>query len=149
MNPWQQGPPGSSYTLSVEADVAPGEKNVIPLAPASAVAGSKGYLVYRLYVSADASNPSLPVVTFEEDSQTVSLSTCSSTFSGMQIPQSTTSATSAVPGRSPSTPVFARSTSSTGSLFPNPDNACLSESFVPPSAHPGSDNRYDRDHGQK
>lgn len=65
----------------------------------------------------------------------MSLSTCSSTSPGIQITQGTTSTTSAVSGRSPSTPAFARSTSSTGSLFPNPDNAYLSESVVPPSGN--------------
>ena len=132
VNPWQEtAPPGGSYRITVQSRVAAGERNVLPLAPTSTKDGSTGYLVYRVYVPADASSPSLPTVVFEQGAQKTTLPMCSST-SRMHSPGTSTAAES---GGSTAAPGFARSTSSTGSLFPNPDNAYLSESLVPPGGN--------------
>ncbi|HEX9354686.1 MAG TPA: hypothetical protein VF933_12840, partial [Streptosporangiaceae bacterium] len=52
VNPWQQwAQPGGSFTVTVRPDVAPGEANTLPLAPAGVTSGT-GHILYRVYLPA-------------------------------------------------------------------------------------------------
>ncbi|MGD0554008.1 MAG: hypothetical protein ABSA93_03405 [Streptosporangiaceae bacterium] len=71
VNPWQHtarhpGQGGDAFTVTLRSDVAPGQVNTLPLAPASTAPGTAGYLIYRVYLPArgDFSRVPLPVVTF-------------------------------------------------------------------------------------
>jgi hypothetical protein len=66
VNPWQHpAPPGGEFTVTLRADVTPGELNTLPLAPTGAPVGSAGLLFLRVYASAqtNADRISLPTVT--------------------------------------------------------------------------------------
>jgi hypothetical protein len=127
VNPWQQvALPGGSYTLHLRMAVAPGQTNVLPLAPADAKPGQRGFLVYRTYLP--AAGTSAPV---NRPTLTVTDGGVSRT-----LPQCRGLPTSQVPAtRLPAAPTadlaFAR-TSSTDELFPNPDSGYLSAWVTPP-----------------
>ncbi|WP_322781000.1 hypothetical protein [Frankia sp. Cas4] len=136
LNPWQvPASPGGHFTVTLRPDAAPGQTNVLPLAPEGTPAGRAGYLIYRVYLPTGGDQAvSLPGVAFEQDGTTVNVPLCA--------PGSQVGATpDMVAGMSAAATTsgdlqFARGTSSNGSLFPNPDNAYLEASVTPP----GGDN---------
>ncbi len=135
VNPWQQqAASGGHFAVTLRADPAAGETNVLPIAPDGTAAGKTGYLIYRVYLPAggDQSVP-LPGVSFDQNGTTVNVPVCAPSTSDGGLPAiaaNTSTATASTPLE------FARGTSSTGSLFPNPDNAYLETSVTPP----GGDN---------
>jgi hypothetical protein len=71
VNPWQHSPghhrPGRNvFTVTLQSDVAPGQANTLPLAPAGTTSGTAGYLEYRVYLPAGGnfSRVPLPLVSF-------------------------------------------------------------------------------------
>lgn len=141
INPWQQtAGPGGHFTVTLSQNAATGETNTVPLAPAGTPSGRTGYLIYRVYLPADA-NPSsiaLPTLTFAQDGTSVTPPVCASTPSS-DPPTATATATAATATATATSaadsaaPQFARGSSGTGGLFPNPDNAYLSAELTPPT----------------
>ncbi|MGF7239417.1 MAG: hypothetical protein ACQSGP_31340 [Frankia sp.] len=135
VNPWQQpAAPGGRFTVTLQADPAVGATNVLPIAPDGTAAGKTGYLIYRVYLPAGGDQSvALPGVAFEQNGTTVNVPVCTPGTRTGNIPGATPSTTAATASTSLE---FARGTSSSGSLFPNPDNAYLEASVTPP----GGDN---------
>jgi hypothetical protein len=138
-NPWRHAaPPGGHFTLTLRPRVAPGQVNVLPLAPVG-VATGVGYLEYRVYLPAtkDASHLGLPHVTVEDGGSSQKLRSCTSHT--MPIPPpggpATTTPTTTPPSTSTSRPgplQFYRPAFHT--YFPNPETAYLIAYMTPPSA---------------
>jgi hypothetical protein len=82
VNPWQHtAQPGGRFTVTLRADVTPGQLNTLPLAPAGTRPGTIGLLFLRVYASAQA-NPekiSLPTVTFTANGVSKPLPECPAT----------------------------------------------------------------------
>ena len=135
VNPWQQtAAPGGAFTVALRQDVSAGESNVLPLAPAGTASGTTGYLIYRVYLPAGgirAASVTLPVLTFEQNGVSVTPPPCSSVTGDRSGSGALVSEQSATDGTT--SPQFARGSSGTGGLFPNPDNAYLSASLTPPT----------------
>jgi hypothetical protein len=131
INPWQhRAAPGGSFTVTVQPDVAPGEVNTLPLAPAGVTSGT-GYLLYRVYLPAhrDFAAVPLPAVTFTVGGVSQSLPACTTTSTGV-------SATGPAPA--PAAPasdgvVFAPNPGVGGGIVANADSAYLIASVIPPS----------------
>ncbi len=90
VNPWQrQAAPGGHFTVTLSEDVAPGQANTIPLAPAGTTSG-RGILVYRVYLPAggDLSKVDLPALTLEQAGRSESLAPCTSFYSPLTAPRS-------------------------------------------------------------
>ncbi|MCK9878384.1 hypothetical protein MXD59_21865 [Frankia sp. Ag45/Mut15] len=140
INPWQQtAVPGGHFTVTLSPNAATGETNTVPLAPAGTRSGRTGYLIYRAYLPADG-NPSsipLPTLTFDQDGTSVTPPVCGSTLSSDPPTTTTTAAAGATVSSAADSagPQFARGSSGTGGLFPNPDNAYLSEKLTPPTGN--------------
>jgi hypothetical protein len=66
VNPWQsKAEPGGSYTVTLRSDVAAGQVNTLPLAPAGTAAGTIGIVFLRVYVAhGSPAQVPLPAVTF-------------------------------------------------------------------------------------
>ncbi|KQC34975.1 hypothetical protein UK82_29045 [Frankia sp. ACN1ag] len=134
-NPWEQtAAPSGHFTVTLSQNAATGETNTVPLAPAGTPSGRTGYLIYRAYLPADG-NPSsipLPTLTFDQDGTSVTPPACGSTPSSdpPTVAEATVSSAADSAG-----PQFARGSSGTGGLFPNPDNAYLSEELTPPTGN--------------
>ncbi|MGC8633228.1 MAG: hypothetical protein ACP5VP_00940 [Candidatus Limnocylindrales bacterium] len=107
VNPWQrQAAPGGHFTVTLREDVAPGQVNTIPLAPAGTSSG-RGILVYRVYLPAggDISKVPLPSMSLEQGSRSESLAPCTSFYTPLTAPRSASSAAptpTATPTASPS-----------------------------------------------
>ena len=138
-NPWRHAaPPGGHFTLTLRPRVAPGQVNVLPLAPAGVTTGV-GYLEYRVYLPAtkDALHLGLPHVTVEDGGSSQQLRPCTSHT--MPIPPPSRPATT-----TPTTTPASTSTSRPAPLqfyrpafrtyFPNPETAYLIAYMTPPSA---------------
>lgn len=144
-NPWRlPGDPGGQFTVTVRNDVAPGQTNVLPLAPPSAEPGTKASLIFRVYLPTDGdSTVVLPTITLTHKGVSTTLPRCTS---GGSTPRSGTDA-EAVSGQDGAdalvrpgvqglpqpegTRVFAR-TSEVSYLAPNADNGYLGAWISPP-----------------
>ncbi len=142
VNPWQQqAAPGGRYTVTLREDVAPGQANTLPIAPAGTTSG-QGLLVYRVYLPAggDFSRVALPSMRLEQGSSTQTLAPCASFYSPLTAPRPSSSfAPTAVqtPAPSPSAstqPVgqlqFFKAT--IGTLGPNTDTPYVLAYLTPP-----------------
>jgi hypothetical protein len=149
VNPWQhEAEPGGSFTVTLEADVSPGQANVLPLAPAGTPAGTAGLIFLRVYVPAYG-NPQqvpLPAVTVTLDGASRQLPACPASSAlnspaaaqvlhvlGLSLPASGSTPTNAAPaGLSPGEIVpFALGSAATGST-PDSDTRYLSAVVGPP-----------------
>ena len=93
VNPWQQqAAPGGHFTVTLREDVAPGQVNTIPLAPAGTTSG-RGVLVYRVYLPAggDSSKIELPSMTLQQGGRSESLAPCTSFYTPLTAPRSASS----------------------------------------------------------
>jgi hypothetical protein len=131
VNPWQHwAPAGGSFTVTVQPDVAPGEVNTLPLAPAGVTSGS-GYILYRVYLPPhrDFAAVPLPAVSFTVGGVSEQIPTCAT---------STTSVSATGPAPAPAAPasdgvVFAPNPGVGGGIVANADSAYLIASVIPPS----------------
>jgi hypothetical protein len=141
-NPWQApAKPGGHFTVTLQSYVSGNKPNVLPIAPAGTAAGTTGYVVYRVYLPAgtDASI-ALPAISFHRGGKTINVPTCSAKARSSALPAdlanasqtSSGSMSAAADASTGTTRQFARKSSSTGSLFPNPDNGYLSTVIAPP-----------------
>jgi hypothetical protein len=67
VNPWQhEAQPGGRFTVTLQSDVAPGQVNTLPLAPAGTATGTAGVVYFRVYLPAheNLAQVPLPAVTF-------------------------------------------------------------------------------------
>lgn len=158
VNPWQYSPGhpwrrGNAFTVTLQSDVAPGQANTLPLAPAGTTPGTAGYLVYRVYLPADGdfSRVPLPVVTFTLDGVSQQVPACppgtASTASAPAAPApastpthlqasmpawpAASAAAGPATGATAQTPEFARPLPSEG--FPNADSGYLIAVVTPPA----------------
>jgi hypothetical protein len=145
VNPWQYSPgrhprrDGNAFTITLQSDVAPGQANVLPLAPAGTAPGAVGYLQYRVYLPAggDFSRVPVPVVTFTLGGVSQQVPVCppgtAGTASGTAAaaPASGTAAAAPATGAAAQAPEFVRVSSSGG--FPNADSAYLVAAVTPPA----------------
>jgi hypothetical protein len=138
-NPWlQAASPGGHFTLTLRSRVAPGQVNVLPLAPAGVTTGV-GYLEYRVYLPAtkDASHLGLPHVAIEDGGSSQQLRSCTSHTMAIPPPSrpaattAATTPTSTSAGR-PAPLQFYRPAFRT--YFPNPETGYLIAYMTPPSA---------------
>ncbi len=138
-NPWRRvATPGGRFTLKLRMQVAPGQINVLPLAPAGVTSGV-GYLEYRVYLPAngDASDIALPHITVENRGSTQVLRACTSHTTAIPPPVRPTTTTAAPTPASSRTrrlaPLeFFRAAFQT--YFPNPETAYLLAYTTPPAA---------------
>jgi hypothetical protein len=131
VNPWQhRARPGGSFTVTVSPDVAPGEANTLPLAPAGVTSGT-GYILYRVYLPAhrDFAAVPLPAVTFTLGGVSQPLPTCSTATTGV----SATGPAPAPAGPAGDGVVFAPNPGVGGGIVANADSAYLIASVIPPS----------------
>lgn len=130
VNPWRQhAAPGGRYTVTLTGHAAPGRRNTLPLAPAGTPVGTKGSVVYRVYLPAglDFGALVLPTVTMTRDGVSTTLESCTDTDSD--------AATGRRPARAHDrgTDAFTR-TDELADAAPNADNAYLSAWLTPPGA---------------
>jgi hypothetical protein len=141
VNPWQQqAAPGGHYTVTLREDVAPGQPNTIPIAPAGITSG-QGIIVYRVYLPAggDISKVVPPTVTLEPSGgQPEVLAPCTGSSSPGAIAQSSSSAATAAPTATPAPSPTAQPAqlqffkSSIQSLGPNADTPYVLAYLTPP-----------------
>jgi hypothetical protein len=135
-NPWQHtaGRAGDAYTVTLQSDVAPGQANTLPLAPAGTTPGTAGYLIYRVYLPAHGDSSLVPpVVTFTLGGASkqvpactpVTAATSSATAGAAAAPSAATHSAAAKSDE------FVRRASS-GGRFPNADSAYLTAVVTPP-----------------
>jgi hypothetical protein len=146
VNPWQPArahrrDAGNAFTVTLQSDVAPGEPNTLPLAPAGTAPGTEGYLFYRVYLPAggDISRVPLPVVTFTLDGVSQQVPACppgagSTLSAGVRgapgLPAAIRQAPAATSAPAQSVE-FARAVPSGGG-FPNADSGYLTAVVTPP-----------------
>jgi hypothetical protein len=78
VNPWQhRAPSGGGFDMTIRANVAPGESNVLPLPPGIS-ALHPGYLLLRIYLPAggNVSQVKLPTITITQGSRSHTLPVC-------------------------------------------------------------------------
>jgi hypothetical protein len=98
VNPWQrQSAPGGRFTVTIRRDPAPGPANTLPL-PVGTTRRHPGYLIYRVYLPAAASDVPLPVLTVDQGRATRTLPTCPSHNTPVPLPAVSGSAASAAGG---------------------------------------------------
>ena len=141
VNPWQQqAAPGGHFSVTLREDVAPGQVNALPLAPAGTTSGS-GYLEYRVYFPAggDFSKLTAPTLTLQQGGPSASLAPCATRPTPSTAPASTPSsgptATPVAPSPSTKTPAvgqleFFREAFDVGT--PNADAAYVLAYLTPP-----------------
>jgi hypothetical protein len=150
VNPWQRTAPyfgraADAYTVTLQSDVAPGQVNTLPLAPAGTAAGTPGGLIYRVYLPASGnfSQVPLPAVTFTLDGVSERVPDCPAATAGQQAASALS--TPARPASTPAQPAssqaqsaaadgvlpFARYTG-TGGGYPDADIGYLLGGVVPP-----------------
>jgi hypothetical protein len=154
VNPWQYPPGhhqrgGNAFTVTLQSNVAPGQVNTLPLAPANTAAQTPGYLFYRVYLprGGDFSQVPLPVVTFTLDGVSQQVPACPPGTAGTASAQARAAPASvpahlraslpaqsavggAAAGAAAQAPEFARKEFSSG--FPNADSAYLYALVSPP-----------------
>jgi hypothetical protein len=141
VNPWQQqAAPGGRFTVTLREDVAPGQANTLPLAPADTTSG-KGYLEYRVYLPAggDFAKVVPPALTLEQAGRSESLAPCATRTSPPTAPPSTPAAgrtpTPAAPSASAKTPAVGQLqffTETFDALTPNADLTYVLAYLTPP-----------------
>lgn len=133
VNPWRQrAQAGGSFHLTLSSDPSAGRANTIPLAPSGTDSGTRGYLVYRVYLPAggDFDKVPLPHVKFVRNGVAKSIDTCA--------PRSRTRTTKGLPGNnSDGRNVLSRTAQftrppDTGGVFPNADSGYLQARVTPP-----------------
>jgi hypothetical protein len=136
VNPWQR--PVSArgkFTVTLRADVAPGEANTLPLAPAGITTGT-GLLIYRIYLPAagNASHVRLPALTLERSGVSKQLPLCAAKNVNLPAPSSGTQAKPGAPSPPDSSIQFARPTPESGSgAGTNADTGYLVAEVTPPA----------------
>lgn len=138
VNPWRRSAlPGGRFSLTLRAQVSPGQANVMPLAPEGNTSGV-GYLEYRVYLpaSGDASQIPLPEITLHQGGSSSKLLACISHTMAIPPPNAGSAtarpATPAAKGTSrPALLQFVRAAFNT--YFPNPDTAYLLAAITPPA----------------
>ncbi len=142
VNPWQQhAVPGGHFTVTLREDVAPGQVNTMPIAPAGSTSG-EGLLVYRVYLPAggDFSKLVPPTITLEQGGQSESLAPCTTPNPPGTAPRSSssapTAAPTATPAPSPTAPPgqFQFFKSNIESLGPNADTPYVLAYLTPPAS---------------
>jgi hypothetical protein len=132
VNPWQQhGRAGGHFSVTLSSDPSPDQTNTLPLAPAGTDSGTKGYLVYRVYLPAggDFDKVPLPQVKFVTDGATTAISTCathSRSTSDSDLPDSSRHGL----GLRARGTQFARPSGDDG-IFPNTDSGYLQARMKP------------------
>jgi hypothetical protein len=139
VNPWQQqAPAGGHYTVTLREDVAPGQVNTLPIAPAGTTSG-QGLLVYRVYLPAggDFSKVVPPTVTLEQGGRSEKLPPCTTPSAPSTAAQSS-SAPTAAPTATPAPSPTAQPAqlqffkSNIQSLGPNEDTPYVLAYLTPP-----------------
>lgn len=140
VNPWQhRHSAGGRFTVTVQADVAPGEANTMPLAPAGVTSGTEA-LIYRVYlpVHNDFDKVLLPVVTFRLNGVSEQVPDCppdtassSSTATSMAVTSAAVTPTATTAAAAGSVE-FARAAGGTAG-FPNADSGYLTALVTPPT----------------
>ncbi len=141
VNPWQQqAAPGGHFTVTLREDVAPGQVNTLPLAPAATSSG-RGLLEFRVYLPAggDFSKVTPPALTLEQGGRSQTLAPCAPHTSPGTAPRSTRSSR---PAPTPAAPSASAKTRVVGqleffkeafaALTPNTDTAYVLAYLVPP-----------------
>lgn len=141
VNPWQQqAAPGGHYTVTLREDVAPGERNTMPIAPTGST-GGLGILVYRVYLPAagDIARIALPGITLQQAGQSASLAPCTVFNLPGSAPQPASPGAAATPTATPAPSAssappgqlrFFKAT--IGSLAPNTDTSYALAYLTPP-----------------
>jgi hypothetical protein len=133
-NPWQPSArhpgrrAGGQFTVTIQAGVAPGQVNTLPLAPPGPATGTS-YLVYRVYlpVGGDFSRVPLPTVTVTSGGVLEHLPGCPPPAAGAAA---VAGPTAAAPGGSGE---FARPPAGSGTgLSPSADTGYLAAAVTPP-----------------
>ncbi len=141
VNPWQQqAAAGGHFTVTLREDVAPGQVNTLPLAPAGTTSG-QGYLEYRVYFPAggDFSKVTPPTLTLEPGDPSVSLAPCATRTSPSTAPAPTPASPPTATQAAPSPSAKARSVGQLAffkeafeALTPNVDADYVAAYFTPP-----------------
>ena len=145
VNPWQhRAAPGGRFTVTLRADVSPGQVNTLPL-PAGTSSGHPGYLMYRVYLPAGGSfsRVQLPALTLRQGHAARTLPACRSHNSPVPAPATAPASAAALgqpAGSSPAAaPVprqlqfFKPAQPRYGGLLPNADSAYVLAYLVPPA----------------
>ena len=139
VNPWQHaarqaGRAGDAYTVTLQSDVAPGQANTLPLAPAGTAPGTAGYLQYRVYLPAHASSSLVPpAVTFTLGGASKRVPACPppTTATSAATPGAAAAPAAATPSAAAQSVEFARP--AFGNIdFPNADSGYLDAAVTPP-----------------
>jgi hypothetical protein len=150
-NPWRQRvSPGGHFTVTVRADVAPHQVNTLPLAPVGTPSGSKGYLIYRIYLPAGGNFSAIPLpsVTLRQGASSRTLPACAHPHGPATVaptprpsPQPSAGPATPIPSPTPTStaPVpkqlrFFRPASGPIALFPDADSADLIAYLIPPGS---------------
>ena len=141
VNPWQQqAAPGGHFTVTLREDVARGQVNTIPLAPAGTSSG-RGILVYRVYLPAggDSSKIALPSMTLQQGGHSESLAPCTTFYTPLTAPRSASSAAPTAtqaptpsPGTTPRVAQLQFFKASIDTLAPNVDTPYVLSYLTPP-----------------
>ena len=141
VNPWQQqAAPGGGFTVTFREDVAPGEVNTLPLAPAGTTTG-RGYLEYRVYLPAggDFSKVSPPTLRLEQEGVSGPSLPCTApaptSTAAAPTASATPSATAAAPSSSAARPAIGQLQffkEAFDALTPNVDAAYALAYLTPP-----------------
>ena len=141
VNPWQrQAAAGGHFTVTLREDVAPGQANTIPLAPAGTTSG-RGILVYRVYLPAegDVAKIPLPSMTLEQAGRSESLAPCTTFYTPLTAPRSASSAAPTAtqaptpsPGTTPRVAQLQFFKASIDTLAPNVDTPYVLSYLTPP-----------------
>jgi hypothetical protein len=140
VNPWQHtvgyaGRAGDAFTVNLQSDVAPGQVNTLPLAPAGTAPGTIGGVSYRVYLPADGnfSRVPLPTVTFTLNGVSKQVPPCPAGTPTLPSPAAATpSAESATaPAAVTQTFPFRRLVPGSGDGEPNADAAYLYAGIEP------------------
>jgi len=140
VNPWQKpARPGGRFTVTLRADVSTNDVNTLPLSPVGTVAGSTGYLQYRVYLPADGDFSKVvpPAVTLHEGGRTVAMAPChGSSSSPTPAPASAVTPAPVSPATPAPNPVpaplrFFR-VATDQAPFPNTDSTYLLTYVTPP-----------------
>ena len=140
VNPWQEpAAAGGHYTVTLREDVAPGQVNTMPIAPAGTTSG-QGLLVYRLYLPAggDFSTVVPPTVALEQGGRSETLAPCPTPNSPANAPQSSSAAPAAEPTATPAPSATAQPgqlqffRAAIESLGPNADTPYVLAYLTPP-----------------
>jgi hypothetical protein len=134
INPWQHpaGQAGDAYTVTLRSDVAPGQVGTLPLAPAGTAPGTAGYLIYRVYLPAQAGSSLVPpVVTFRLGGTSKQVPACPPAATATSPAAPSAAAPGAeMPGAATQSVKFARK--AILDLFLNADSGYLEAAVTPP-----------------